>query len=245
MLCAHAMFKAALFMVVGIIDHATGTRDIRRLAWLGHAQPAAAGHRRRRDREHGALPPFLGFVAKEADFETLLHSASLGACGAFVLAGIVVGSVFTTIYSLRFLWGAFAPQGSSRTQQAGRRNAPPRPRLPRPRRRSWPRPACCSVCGRRRWTACWTPTPTRCPGGADYHLALWHGSGCRCCCRYSCWRSARRRSSVGPGCAGPVGYLPLGNADRIYDAVLRGADVLSRAADRHSPSAARSRRRSR
>src|SRR3954466_10780142 len=38
LLCAHAMFKAALFMVVGIIDHTTGTRDIRRLAWLGHAR---------------------------------------------------------------------------------------------------------------------------------------------------------------------------------------------------------------
>jgi len=40
MLCAHAMFKASLFMVVGVIDHATGTRDIRRLAWLGkHSRP--------------------------------------------------------------------------------------------------------------------------------------------------------------------------------------------------------------
>ena len=35
MLCAHALFKAALFMVVGVIDHSTGTRDIRKLAWLG------------------------------------------------------------------------------------------------------------------------------------------------------------------------------------------------------------------
>ena len=40
MLCAHAMFKASLFMVVGVIDHATGTRDIRRLAWLGRAAGA-------------------------------------------------------------------------------------------------------------------------------------------------------------------------------------------------------------
>src|SRR6202042_1978881 len=40
MLCTHAMFKAALFMVVGVIDHATGTRDIRRLAWLGDRAPA-------------------------------------------------------------------------------------------------------------------------------------------------------------------------------------------------------------
>ena len=53
MLCAHAMFKAALFMVVGIIDHATGTRDIRRLAWLGQRSRPLLDHRRRRDREHG------------------------------------------------------------------------------------------------------------------------------------------------------------------------------------------------
>ena len=58
-----------------------------------------------------ALPPFLGFVAKEADFETLAHSASLGAWAPVVLAGVVIGSVFTTIYSLRFLWGAFARKG--------------------------------------------------------------------------------------------------------------------------------------
>jgi multicomponent Na+:H+ antiporter subunit A len=42
MLCAHALFKAALFMVVGIIDHATGTRDIRRLAWLASRLPGCS-----------------------------------------------------------------------------------------------------------------------------------------------------------------------------------------------------------
>ena len=39
LLVAHAMFKASLFMVVGIVDHATGTRDIRRLAGLGRRCP--------------------------------------------------------------------------------------------------------------------------------------------------------------------------------------------------------------
>ena len=53
MLCAHAMFKAALFMVVGVIDHATGTRDIRRLAWLGHRSRGVFDHRRRRGGQHG------------------------------------------------------------------------------------------------------------------------------------------------------------------------------------------------
>src|SRR5690349_8850188 len=111
MLCAHAMFKAALFMVVGIIDHATGTRDIRRLAWLGDrhrpllviACCAAASM--------AALPPFLGFIAKEADFETVLHSPTLGAAAPLVLAGIVSGSVLTTVYTLRFVFGAFGRKG--------------------------------------------------------------------------------------------------------------------------------------
>src|SRR6266436_5594750 len=121
MLCAHAMFKASLFMVVGVIDHATGTRDIRRLAWLGqHSRPMliiAVGA----TASMAALPPFLGFVAKEADFETVAHSPTLGAAAPYVLAGIVIGSVFTTIYSLRFLWGAFGrkglPQPSTRVAQ--------------------------------------------------------------------------------------------------------------------------------
>ena len=55
-----------------------------------------------------------------------------------MLAGIVLGSVFTTIYSLRFLWGAFArkgwPQPSKRVAEMHR----PPVDVPRPRRRSWP-----------------------------------------------------------------------------------------------------------
>ena len=78
MLCAHAMFKAALFMVVGVIDHATGTRDIRRLAWLGQRSRPLLIIAVGATASMAALPPFLGFVAKEADFETVLHSASLG-----------------------------------------------------------------------------------------------------------------------------------------------------------------------
>src|ERR1700759_528376 len=114
LLCAHAMFKATLFIVVGIIDHATGTRDIRRLAWLGSRNKPLLVIAIGATASMAALPPFLGFVAKEADFETLLHSESLGAAAPYVLGAIVVGSVFPTIYSLRFLWGAFARKGLPR-----------------------------------------------------------------------------------------------------------------------------------
>src|SRR6476620_2916264 len=111
MLCAHAMFKAALFMVVGIIDHATGTRDVRRLAWLGQRSRGVFVISVGAAASMAALPPFLGFVAKEADFETVLHSPTLGGAAPFVLAGIVLGSVLTTVYSLRFLIGAFGRKG--------------------------------------------------------------------------------------------------------------------------------------
>lgn len=110
-LCAHAMFKAGLFMVVGIIDHATGTRDVRRLAWLGKRCPTLAVIAIANAASMAALPPFLGFVAKEAAFGSLAHSPSLGGAAGWVLTLIVAGSVFTMIYSLRFVWGAFARKG--------------------------------------------------------------------------------------------------------------------------------------
>ncbi|KAA1248262.1 Na+/H+ antiporter subunit A, partial [Mycobacterium simiae] len=110
-LCAHAIFKAALFMVVGIIDHATGTRDIRRLAGLGRRCPALLVIAVASTASMAALPPFLGFVAKEAAFGTLANSQSLGAAAPWVLAGAVAGSIFTVIYSLRFVWGAFGGKG--------------------------------------------------------------------------------------------------------------------------------------
>ena len=175
LLCAHAMFKAALFMVVGIIDHATGTRDIRRLAWLGQRSKPLLVIAVGATASMAALPPFLGFVAKEADFETLLHSESLGARRA-VRAGAPSSSARCSPPST-----ACVSSGVPSRERAGRSPASASPnmhlRLPRswPRRRSSPRRACCSGCGRRRSTMRWTPTPTRSPAKSDYDLALWHG----------------------------------------------------------------------
>ena len=151
-------------MVVGVIDHATGTRDIRRLAWLGRRSTPLLIIAVGATASMAALPPFLGFVAKEADFETARaqhrHSAPpRPTCSA----GIVLGSVFTTIYSLRFLCGAFAPQGMTGTQQAGRRDAPAARPPSSPPRPSWRPPAWCSASGRPASTTSSTTTPTPCP----------------------------------------------------------------------------------
>ena len=227
LLCAHAMFKATLFMVVGIIDHATGTRDIRRLAWLGSRNKPLFVIAIGATASMAALPPFLGFVAKEADFETLLHSESLGSAAPFVLAGIVFGSVFTTIYSLRFLWGAFAKKGRAEpSKRVAAMHEPPATFLAAPAILAaagllfglWPAPL-------DRALDTYADTV---PGGANYDLALWHGLGLPLLLSAlvlavgtaAFFGRARLRRAR-------MGYLPLGNADRIYDAAIRGLDLLS------------------
>lgn len=228
MLVAHAMFKAALFMVVGIIDHATGTRDIRRLAWLGDkARPLlviAVGA----SASMAALPPFFGFVAKEADLETVLHSPTLGAFAPVVLAGIVLGSVFTTIYSLRFLFGAFARKGHSHpsTRVA---------EMHRPERTFMISPGVLAAAGLA--FGIWPVGigdvlegyADTVPGGNnEYHLALWHGVNLPLLLSVLV---------IATGVAAFIGRErlrrfrtmrePLGNADHVYDAVVRRLDLWS------------------
>ncbi len=227
MLCAHAMFKAALFMVVGIVDHATGTRDIRRLAWLGDRQRPLLIIAIGATASMAALPPFLGFVAKEADFTALADGASLGPAAGWVLAGVAFGSVFTTVYSLRFLHGAFARKGRAEpSTRVAEMHRPPSTFLVAPAIL-----ACIGLV-----FGVW-PTgldhvldeyADTVPGGSDYHLELWHGVNLPLLLSILVLaagtvaflaRSRLRRARVG--------YLPLGNADRRYDAAIRGTDLFA------------------
>ena len=227
LLVAHALFKATLFMVVGIIDHATGTRDIRRLAGLGRRTPVLAVIATAAGASMAALPPFVGFVAKEADFETLPHSASLGRAAPYVLALVAVGSVFTTIYTLRLLWGAFADKGRGTL-------SPLVQQMHRPATTFLVAPAILAVAGLALGVrpdllddvlADYAGTL---PGGVAYHLALWHGVGLALILSVAVLATGvaafvwRRRLPKRP-----LGWLPLGNADRRYDAVVRGTDVFA------------------
>ncbi|GAA3675800.1 Na+/H+ antiporter subunit A [Arthrobacter ginkgonis] len=107
LMLAHGFFKAALFLVVGIIDHQTGTRDLRQLSGLWRTAPTLFAVAALSAASMAGLPPLYGFVAKEAVFETLVQEAGHGA-GGWVLAGVVAGSALTVAYSARFVWGAFA-----------------------------------------------------------------------------------------------------------------------------------------
>ncbi|GAA3225452.1 Na+/H+ antiporter subunit A [Pseudonocardia petroleophila] len=106
MLLAHGLFKAPLFMIVGAIDHATGTRDLRRLSGLRRSMPGLAIAGVLAAASMAGLPPLLGFIGKETAFEAFI--AEEGARSWAIAIGLLVGSVLTAAYSARFVWGAFA-----------------------------------------------------------------------------------------------------------------------------------------
>ena len=218
-------------MVVGVIDHATGTRDIRRLAWLGQRSRAAADHRRRRDREHGraATVPRLrrqGGRLRNRRARTR-HSAALRAISCSRASSL--GSVFTTIYSLRFPVGVrSAAKGTAEPSKRVAADARPPSDVPRPAWRSWPPRVWCSALWPRRLDDVLDTYADTVPGGERLRpRAVARASACRCCCRRWCWPIGTAayfgRARLRAHCA--LIYQPLGNADRIYDAVLRGADL--------------------
>ncbi|MHA7223402.1 Na+/H+ antiporter subunit A [Arthrobacter sp. RHLT1-20] len=111
LLLAHGLFKATLFLVVGIIDHQAGTRDIRKLSGVYGSSRALAVVAAIGAASMAGLPPLAGFIAKESVFEAFVHYSAdpaAGPWGMVILIGLVLGSVLTFAYSARFMWGAFA-----------------------------------------------------------------------------------------------------------------------------------------
>src|SRR6185295_8233476 len=110
----HAMFKASLFMAVGIIDHETGTRDIRRLSGLFRLMPITGTLGVVATAAMAGVPLLNGFLSKEMFFaETLfLEGRSLVEWALPILATIAgAGSV---AYSLRFGVEVFFGPSSAR-----------------------------------------------------------------------------------------------------------------------------------
>jgi multicomponent Na+:H+ antiporter subunit A len=109
-LLAHGAFKAGLFMTVGVVDHQAHTRDIRRIGRLWSApgwRPTVAAAVVAAASMAG-IPLALGFVAKEAAYEALVHGGA-GSADGVVLAAVVVGSMLTFAYSARFVRGLLGP----------------------------------------------------------------------------------------------------------------------------------------
>ena len=102
----HAAFKAALFMSAGIVDHETGTRDIRRLGGLAKAMPITAAIATLAAASMAGLPPLGGFISKEMMLHETREVALFGLPWLVpVLA--TLGATFSVGYSLRLAWHLF------------------------------------------------------------------------------------------------------------------------------------------
>ena len=230
MLVAHALFKSTLFLVVGVVDHATGTRDLRQLRGLGRRAPVLAVVAVAAAASMAGVPPFVGFVGKEAALEALLHGGPGGGglpsepASLVTLVAVVVGSALTAAYSLRVVWGAFR----------GREPSPAVAGMHSPQRLLLTPPVLLATAGlvaglaAGRLDHALRPYADTLPGEQEQHLALWHGLS-----------PALGLSAVAIG-SGVLLFLareqvvalqlaspPLGNADRAYDGTLRFADAVS------------------
>ncbi|WP_214827762.1 Na+/H+ antiporter subunit A [Exiguobacterium algae] len=101
----HATFKGSLFMMVGIIDHETGTRDVRKLGGLMTVMPISFTVAVIGSLSMAGLPPFNGFLSKEMFLKATTKVASmdffaLDSIGLILPIVAFIGSVFTFIYSL-------------------------------------------------------------------------------------------------------------------------------------------------
>ena len=85
-LVAHSLFKGALFMVAGIVDHETGTRDITRLGGLRSAMPLTFAAALIAAVSMGGLPPAFGFLAKEEIYAALAQASA----GAIILTIVAI-----------------------------------------------------------------------------------------------------------------------------------------------------------
>ena len=93
-LLAHALYKGALFMVAGAIDHATGTRDLRRLRGLAGAMPTSALAATLAALSMAGLPFLVGFAAKEIIYEASLLSGA----GAWLLTLLLLAGNVAFVY---------------------------------------------------------------------------------------------------------------------------------------------------
>lgn len=104
---AHALFKSGLFMMVGVVDHLTGTRELTRIPRLMKVAPVSFVVMIIGCASMAGIPPLLGFVSKESLF-TALGETPGAAWTAWATLLIAVGaSVLTFAYCAKTVWGAF------------------------------------------------------------------------------------------------------------------------------------------
>ena len=103
----HATFKASLFMAAGIIDHETGTRDMRLLNGLWPYMPRTAALAMVAAAAMAGVPLLNGFLSKEMFFAETLHWNALGPVRGLLPLAATLAGVFAVAYSARFIHDVF------------------------------------------------------------------------------------------------------------------------------------------
>jgi len=103
----HATFKASLFMAAGIIDHETGSRDMRRLNGLFKYMPLTAVLAMVAAAAMAGVPLFNGFLSKEMFFGETVHHTVLGGGYWLLPVAVTIAGIFSVAYSLRFVHDVF------------------------------------------------------------------------------------------------------------------------------------------
>ncbi|MBJ9984132.1 monovalent cation/H+ antiporter subunit A [Acinetobacter sp. S40] len=102
----HATFKAALFMIAGIVDHETGTRDLRKLSGIWQLLPFTATLTMITAASMAGVPLTNGFISKEMFFTELVSSLNGGVLIFSVIVATLAG-IFAVSYSIRMVHGVF------------------------------------------------------------------------------------------------------------------------------------------
>lgn len=113
LMVSHALFKSSLFLTVGAVESATGTRDLWELTDLRRRMPILASFAALSALSMAGVPLTLGYVGKESLLAALVHGVEspglppgVGVDIAMIVV-ICLGSMLTAAYSWRFWWGAF------------------------------------------------------------------------------------------------------------------------------------------
>lgn len=114
----HAIFKASLFMAAGIIDHESGTRDLRRLSGLRRYMPITAALAMVAAAAMAGVPLLNGFLSKEMFFAETIEVHDNSMVDQALPYIVTAASILTVAYSLRFIREVFfgsAPGALPRT----------------------------------------------------------------------------------------------------------------------------------
>jgi len=107
----HATFKASLFMAAGIIDHETGTRDMRRLGGLRRLMPITSALAIIASLAMAGIPLLNGFLSKEMLFAEALATGGPQWMRTAMSSAALLAGILGVAYSLRFVHDTFFGKG--------------------------------------------------------------------------------------------------------------------------------------